>query len=56
MPCLQLIGTCVAVGYFKRRQLTEWLLWRLGNFRFHTMVEHRADKFDEDDDDEDNRL
>lgn len=32
----------VAVGVWKRKPLSEWLLWRLGNFRFRKLRDPNA--------------
>lgn len=41
----------VTVGYAKRVAVTEWLLWRLGNFRFRALHERRAAHMDTGPDD-----
>ena len=47
---LALIAGCAVVGYRKRVVLTEWMLWRLGNFRFNTLMRHRNLDLDVDED------
>ncbi len=31
---------CVGVCYVRRKAITDWLLWKLGNFRFNRFTEH----------------
>ena len=47
IPLAVLVG-CGVVAYKRRNQLTEWLLWRLGNMRFNSLMRHRNLDLDED--------
>ena len=36
-----IIGAVVGVCYWKRRQISEWFLWRVGRFRFRNLHTQR---------------
>lgn len=46
-----LIAVGAGVAYWKRVPLSEWLLWRLGNFRFRRFRDHEGGDGISDDDD-----